>query len=253
MLDHDSLGVRGMQEAFSALWRTKVGAFVMAVLGLLLGIVGLLKDPLAGAIVFASLIIAGTLLGVYGLVLRVKLGDPLEVISGEDLWDLHDPCGRRATLMHRRRYRVMHDGTFAVRDMAHADGDLSPALNCGPEPFRAVDTFTADGYKNTIISLGQTQQRNDEIELYVERTYADSFRESSEYVRVTTVYQTIELKIRVLFPEGRPPKNPRLIEVSSWGRPQPLQVESTQAPRQELVVCLRKPKRGRQYTVSWDW
>lgn len=223
----------------------------LGLIGLALGVIGLFKEPLAGAIILAAIILAFSLLGFYGFILRTRMGDPYEVIESEDCWDLVDDAGQDAWFVRTRQLRFLQDSVSAVREAARGDGRITEDYDC--TPYKKADEFWSGGWHNVVISLRETKRRGDELPLTVKRHYLGSFTKSSESVDAMVTHDTRKHSIRVVFPADRPPKDVWFTRSSNTNRREPLTREGLNSGRQQVVKTIPTPRRGETYTISWDW
>ncbi len=242
---------RSLRDSVGLLWRTSMGSFVLAIVGIALGVLSLFKDPLAAAIVFAALLIALTTLGVYSLVIRTKLGDPFEVVAGTDHWEIADRTGNLAVITRDRELRALHDNLNSFFDYARGEGVISNAYGCAP--YHAVDHYTEAGWRISLISLRRSKKRGDVFKVSTKRDYKDAFLNDSEYVNVRIAYVTHDQTLRIHFPADRPPSNVKLATSENMSQTTDLQPRGLPDGRQRVEIALRSPKRGHTYTVQWDW
>jgi hypothetical protein len=244
----------GLRDALETVIRSRAVAFVLALVAVGLGVVALLKSPVAAAIVIAAVVLAFTAVGVYGLLLRDRFGGLWEIIEDTDEWDIQDSVGELVLLTKTRRLRFLQNGVFAIRDYAWGDGDYQDGYSCNPGV--AVDSFHHEGRHNVVVSLRETKQRGDVGDFQIQRTFVDSFRNESESVHADILTATQQLTIRVVFPPTRPPKRAWTTSHSAKAaqkKPHLLTPTGDPDGRQYIAHILRRPKLGEEYIVGWEW
>jgi|GEM_PF-2109746 len=248
----DSTLLRATREAFFTVVRSRTTSFLLAVTGLGLGVLALFTEPLAGAVLLSSLVLAFVAVGLYALILRDRFGGLYEVLDDESLWDLRDSAGTDALLTRTRTLRFLQDGVFAIRDYAWGNGDVLADYSC--DPGYPADYYSAGGRHNVVISLRDTKRRGDVDTYTIKRRTTDMFLGSSEWVSTETLQTTRRLTLTVLFPVSR-------IPVEAWldrsSRPEHarkrLRAEVHSGGRQKLSVTLHDPPLRETFTIWWRW
>jgi hypothetical protein len=244
--------VQGASEGFLTVARSPAASSGIAVLGLVAAALAYLKDPVAGAVILGSLIVAFSSLGVYALILRDRFGGLYETISDESDWDIHDSAGFEAVLVRRRRLHFLQNGVFAIRDYAWGDGDLLADYEISPGV--RADTYTVAGKRSVVISLRETKRRGDVETYLITRRMRNMFVKDSEWVATEVTLPTQEVKITVRFPADRPPQGAWLKQNSAPDhKQQKLPIEGGEDRRQTVSVRIQRPKLYETYTVWWKW
>jgi hypothetical protein len=244
----------GLRDALETVIRSRAVAFLLALVAVGLGVVALLKSPVAAAIVIAALVISFTAVGIYGLLLRDRFGGLWEIIADTDEWDIRDASGNLVLLTKSRKLRFLQNGVFAIRDYAWGDGQYEDGYSC--DPGVAVDNFRQEGRHNVVVSLRETKRRGDVGDFQIQRTFIDSFRNQSESVHADILTMTQQLTIKVMFPADRPPTRAWAISHSAKAaqkQPHTLSPKGAADGRQYVEHTLRRPKFGEEYIVGWDW
>lgn len=251
-IDPDNVALRGTREAIRTIASSRTAAFGVALFGIGLGVLGLFRNPFAGAIVLAAVFVAFSLVGVYGLILRNRFGGLYAIVDDVDVWEIKDATGQNATMTKTRTMRFLQDGVFAIRDYAWGKGDLRADYDCTPG--HPADYFTYDGRQNVLVSLRETKRRGD-IETYtIKRRCVGTFTESREWVQAEILHETKQLTMTVIFPPDRPPQRAWLSQRSrgqDWR--ENLVIDGTPSGQQRIEKILVEPRRGDAYTLSWDW
>ena len=106
---------------------------------------------------------------------RIGYHGMYEILDYHSTLDISDERGEHALLARREVIRFLQDNVVAIHDHAWGDGDIFAEYHC--QPGIPVD-FYQDGSKhNVLISLRETKNRGDIVELSIER---DSRRVSKE-------------------------------------------------------------------------
>jgi hypothetical protein len=211
----------------------------------------LFLDPVAGAIVFASLVVTSSLWAIFSLYIRERTGAPYEVLLNEQTWDLHDPTGQHATHIRRSIVRFLQNDTIAMRDYIWGDGPHI-ALDYTCQPGRAVDFHKFGSIWHVLISLDEVKHRGDTEEFRATRRMEGSFTESTEWVAFSAQKRTQAATVIVLFPKERPCKKYSL--TTDMGTVIPNSVEEDlDGDRQRLTVHVTKPPHRQPYILRWEW
>jgi hypothetical protein len=244
--------VQGASEAFLTVARSPVVSFVLGAVSLGLAILAFFASPLAGAIVFAALLLSFSGLGVYALILRDRFGGLYEAIVDESEWDIHDASGAEAVLTRKRKLRFLQNGVFAIRDYAWGDGDVLADYQCSPGV--RVDTYGAAGKKNIVISLRETKKRGDVETYLITRQMKDMFPAESEWVATEISLPTQTATISVRFPADRPPSGAWLRCSSDPDHVHAtLPIQGSPDGRHRIEARVPKPRLRETYTIWWDW
>jgi hypothetical protein len=244
----------GLSEAVGTVARSRSVGFGLAALAVALGVVALLKSPIAGAIIIGSLILVFAGVAFYGLILRDRFGGLWQIIDDIDEWDIPDDTGKLVLLTKTRKLRFLQNGVFAIRDYAWGSGKVDGNYSCAPG--HAADHFWHDGRHNVVVSLRETKRRGDIEDFTIKREFADSFCEDSESVHAEIMTETQQLTIKVVFPGSRPPTkawaSSRSDEAANKKHSK-LDIHGGVDGRQFVTHTLTRPKLGENYVVGWDW
>ena len=147
----------------------------------------------------------GSVLDVWELVGQVR--DRLsyhgmyEILEYDASLEIRDPRGEEASLVRHETIRFLQDNVVAIHDHAWGDGDLFAEYHC--QPGIAVD-FYQDGSKhNVLISLRETKNRGDVIDLWIERVIRGGLREQEEWLETEIDHRLKRLKLSIIFPRDR--------------------------------------------------
>ncbi len=227
-------------------------ALVLQIVGLLFGTLSSFLDPLAGALVFGSLVIVTSMWAIYSLYIRERAGAPYEVLEQDQVYDLYDPDGQEA--VHRRRFKIrfLQNDVIAIREYIWGDGPHI-ARNYTCRPGRIVDIHRYGPYWQALIALDEVKNRGDAGEYCSSRQLIGSFTSENEWVSLLIKHRTEKAAITVIMPEGRPAN--RWFLTTDFGTTEiPHGVEEAYTQnRQHLVVRLNRPPVNQNFTLRWEW
>ncbi len=151
-------------------------------------------------------LILSNVVEVWGLLaqIRERLGfhGMYEILSYDSTLEIQDDNGEEASLVRHEIIRFLQDNVVAIHDHAWGDGDLFAEYYC--QPGIPVD-FYEDGSKhNVLISLRETKNRGDILDLWVHRVIRGGFRQADEWLETEIDHLTKHLKLSILFPKNRP-------------------------------------------------
>ena len=220
--------------------------------GLGLGLVAFLKDPLPAAVVAAAFVVAVALFARSVQALDESYGGLYKFLESRDSWALEEG-GAKATNTKTRKVEYLQDEVFALRDYAWASGQVGPCRVIEGEA-RAVSPYDRDGFKHTIVLLDETRRRGDRDDLKIEWSFTNSFPQETEWVQVDVVHETVQLAIEVFFPLDRPPHKAWLLErVGGQETRSGLPIETESDGRHRVRHTYLNPPRGSAFTISWAW
>ncbi len=209
------------------------------------------REPVAGAILFASLALAATSVGIFFVWRRTRVGNPFAVIDYLAQWTIEEPDGHDVVYLRRLKVRVLRNNTYAMRDQVWGDGTIGPAQ---ADPGRVCDEFSDDdGRRTAVISLGEVKHRGDTGTYSVTRRIEGVFAEDPCFVQVEALADTRRLEIRVVFPRQRPPDSASFTRQRARHRREPLTIKGRPDGRQEVSKVVTHPARDELLTLSWQW
>lgn len=176
-----------------------------------------------------------------------------EIVDYDSTLELKDRRGRVATLERQQRVRFLQDNIIAYQDQAWGDGELFAAYKCSPGV--PVDRYR-DGFKwKVLISLRETKQRGEVTEFHLRRKIRNGFTKPNEWLQTELSHRTRHLRIRIIFPRGRPCQRALLIErnrnrTSELG---PDHFSALVDGRQMLSWETDRPRINELYTIRWQW
>ena len=187
--------------------------------------------------------------------LRSRIGyhGMYEVLEYDATLHILDPGGDTAYLSRHEVIRLLQDNVVAIHDHAWGDGDLFSEYQC--HPGKAVD-FYKDGSKhNVLISLRETKNRGDVIDLKVERVVKGGLLERDEWLETQVDHWMKRLKLSVIFPKERHCQRATLTCRSS-NETLPLEGKHfsfLSDGRQQLTWETSHPRLHDLYTLKWRW
>lgn len=176
-----------------------------------------------------------------------------EVMEYESTLELLDRAGKEAIFHKRQRVRYLQDHIIAYQDQAWGDGRILQNYQCTPG--YPVDRYQL-GHKTLIlISLREVKRRREIDEFNIHWKIHNGFRKKQESWETEISHRTKQLRIRVIFPLGRPPLRRICIEASRQNIFPITEEYQQQLPdgRSQVLFELKKPRLNERYILKWDW
>jgi hypothetical protein len=187
--------------------------------------------------------------------LRHKIGyhGLYEILEYDATLEIMDPRGEDAIIGRHEVIRFLQDNVVAIHDHAWGEGELFAEYQC--QPGIPVD-FYEDGSKyNILISLRETKNRGDLIDLRIERGIKGGFPQKDEWLETEIDHWVEHLKLSIVFPEERPCRRATLRQRSTnetialnGGH-----FSFLSDGRQILTWQTNRPKLHDLYTIKWSW
>jgi len=176
-----------------------------------------------------------------------------EILDYDSTLEILDPNGGKAILTRREAIRFLQNNVVAIHDHAWGDGDIFADYHC--QPGVPVD-FYEDGSKhNILISLRETKDRGDVIELWVQRAIEHGLIKNQEWLETEIDHWMKHLKLSIIFPQKRPCQRATLSRRST-GKTDLLSrthFSSLPSGKQKLTWETSSPKLHDLYTIKWTW
>lgn len=176
-----------------------------------------------------------------------------EVLEWENVLEIHDKNGKKATFRKREKVRFLQDNIIAYQDQAWGDGEI--LLNYKCTPGNEADRYRS-GYRTYIlISLREVKQKGDLEDFNIQWDMKNSFLRDREQWETHIGHRVKHLKISVIFPRSRPPITVSIIE----GNRKRTRIlggkEKTQLPDGRWRVTWEedRPRLFENYIINWDW
>lgn len=176
-----------------------------------------------------------------------------EILDYRSTLELLEPNGGEARLTRREVIRFLQDNVVGIHDHAWGDGQIFASYRC--QPGVPVD-FYEDGSKhNILISLRETKNRGDVVELWIERGIRGGFDNTEEWLETEIDHLMKKLQLSIIFPKSRPCRRATL---SRRSRAEVISLSQNHLAllpdgRQKLTWCTRTPKLHDRYTIKWGW
>lgn len=176
-----------------------------------------------------------------------------EILEYESILDLLDERGKVARLTKRQRVKFLQDSVLAFQDYGWGDGETFASYTCSPGV--VVDRYQEGDRWNLLISLRETKNSGDVEEFHIERCIKGGFTGQEEWSQVEIRHKTRCLRMRVIFPKGRPCRSARLITRSRHTSRTlgPEHLHELPDGRQQLIWETRDIKQMEVYTLKWRW
>lgn len=185
---------------------------------------------------------------------KIRYHGMYEILDYDATLEIKDAKGRRAVLTRREVIRLLQDNVVALHDHVWGDGEPFAKYQC--QPGVPVD-FYEDGSKhNVLISLRETKNRGDVIELWIERVIREGLLEEREWFETEIDHLMRKLQLAIIFPKTRPCRRATLSRRST-SKTTLLSFEKHFAllpdGRQKLTWKTNRPKLHDRYTIKWVW
>ncbi|MCH7662895.1 MAG: hypothetical protein IH859_03385 [Chloroflexi bacterium] len=176
-----------------------------------------------------------------------------EVLEYETTLELHDHQGEKATVNKRQKVRYLQDNIIAYQDQAWGDGEILIDYKCSPgEP---ADQYQFDHKTIILISLREIKNKGDVDEFHITWRIKNGFVTETESWATYIQHRTKRLKVKIIFPENRPPLRATLIE-SNRRRSHALKEKAKQQlpdGRWQIKWEKENPKLFENYLIEWQW
>jgi len=176
-----------------------------------------------------------------------------EVLEYETVLELLDREGIEATIYKRQKVRYLHDHIIAYQDQAWGDGEILVDYKCSPG--HPVDRYQF-GHKTIIlISLREEKTKGDIDEFNIQWGMKDGFRKPVESWSTVNQHMTKNLKVRVIFPESRPPLAVTILAGKRRKEHTLGDISKIKLPdgRWQVTWEMSKPKLYEEYILKWKW
>ncbi|MCB9112234.1 MAG: hypothetical protein H6634_13405 [Anaerolineales bacterium] len=176
-----------------------------------------------------------------------------EVIEYDSTLELHDSHGKEATFTKRKKIRYLQNDIIAYQDYGWGDGEQF--VDYQAKPGVPVDRYKI-GYKTYIlISLRDVKNRGDTDEFNIQWKIKNGFLKPDGFWETDVSSRTRRLRMSVVFPKGRPPRNVRLVEnnirkTTNLGSDT---VQRTANGHWKITWEKYKPRLFEHYIIRWDW
>lgn len=197
------------------------------------------------------------LLGIWDIISRLydkfRYHGPYEILDYDSTLDVRDPKGVRAVLTRSEEIRFLQDNIVAIHDHAWGDGELFAKYQC--QPGVPVDIYEDGSKYNILISLRETMNKGDSIQLWIERVIKRGFCEKEEWLETEIDHWMHKLKIAIIFPKERPCRRAILSRRSTTYATLLTEEHFALLPdgRQKLSWGTDHPKLHDCYTIKWVW
>ena len=176
-----------------------------------------------------------------------------EILVYDSTLEILDAKGKKAVVTRQEVVRFLQDNVVAIHDHAWGDGEQFAKYRC--QPGVPVD-FYEDGSKhNVLISLRETRNRGDVVELWIERVIRNGFLKKEEWFETEIDHLMRTFKRSVIFPKKRPCRRATLSRRSTGKTTLLSQKHFALLPdgRQKLTWETKRPKLHDRYTIKWAW
>ncbi|MFW6116385.1 MAG: hypothetical protein ACOC6F_01540 [bacterium] len=176
-----------------------------------------------------------------------------EILDYDSTLEILDSKGKKAVLTRREVIRFLQNNVVAIHDHAWGDGDIFADYRC--QPGVPVD-FYEDGSKhNILISLRETKDRGDVIDLWVERVINNGLIKDHEWLETEIDHWMKHLTLSIIFPRDRPCRRATLSRRSTGKTIELPQKHFALMPdgRHKLTWETNSPKLHDRYTIKWTW
>ena len=176
-----------------------------------------------------------------------------EVLEYESTLELKDLKGKQAFFRKREKVRYLQENIIAYQDQAWGDGRVLQNYRCTPGT--PVDIYRPGKTTYILVSLREVKNLGNIDEFNIEWGIANGFVRPDEIWETEVRHRTKILKMRIIFPKGRPPLGVSLIE-NLRRRTSALDNKNiTRLPdgRWQVQWQTNKPKLHESYILKWKW
>ena len=176
-----------------------------------------------------------------------------EVLDYETTLELLDRKGKQASLEKREKVRYLQNHILAYQDQAWGDGESLIDYRCTPgEP---VDRYKPGRKTYILISLREVKHRGDVNVFNIEWGIREGFIRDRELWETEIRHRTKRLKVKVIFPESRPPKKVSLVEGMRQRTRALGENTKVRLPdgRWQVTWETRQPRLYERYSLQWEW
>ena len=138
-----------------------------------------------------------------------------EVVEYESTLELKDQRGKKAAFKKREKARYLQDNVIAYQDQAWGDGEILVNYRCAPG--MPVDRHRSGHKTHILISRREVKNKGDIDEFNIEWSIHQGFLQPMGYWETHVMHRTRHLKVNVIFPESRPPRQATLVEGNRQG------------------------------------
>ena len=176
-----------------------------------------------------------------------------EVLEYESTLELLDNKGRSARFQKREQVRYRQNNIIAYQDHAWGDGEILLNYRCAPG--LVVDRYHPGQKTFLLISLREPKRRNRVDEFNIDWAIKNGFIRSEELWETEIKHRTKQLKVRILFPESRPPKAVSVVEQLRRRRRQlgPESIRRLADGRWSVSWKSIRPRLNERYQLHWEW
>lgn len=176
-----------------------------------------------------------------------------EVLEFESTLELLDPNGICAKVSKRQKVRYLQDHIIAYQDQAWGDGEILIDYKCIPGVL--VDQYQFGHKTINLISLREEKNRDSIDDIRIIWRMNNSFLREKESWATSIQHKTNQLRVNLIFPKSRPPKNISLVECKTKKVKKLGDELKTQLPDERWLVTWQcnKPILNEEYILEWKW
>jgi hypothetical protein len=191
-----------------------------------------------------------------GGLLPIQLGGyqaVYDVLRYQTSLELLDPQGQVAIIHHEQTLRVLQNGVVGLYHQVWGDGELFADYAVAPGV--VGDRFRLGSRHITLISLREVKNRGDIVRLRIRRKVVGGWTHAEEWLETQVNHQLRSLRVSVLFPAVRPPREVSLMAEAA-GTSHGLDRRHWHRDARGRVVLVwrkRRPPVGEIYLLRWRW
>ena len=176
-----------------------------------------------------------------------------EVLEYESTLELKDRGGNRAVFRKREKVRYQQDSVIAYQDQAWGDGEILVNYRCTPGT--PVDRYRSGFKTYVLISRREVKSRGEVDEFNIEWRIRKGFLRRTEQWETYVTHRTKELKVNVIFPKSRPPREVTLVEGHRQRSHELGQNAQRLLPdgRWQVSWETHNPRLYENYIIQWKW
>lgn len=176
-----------------------------------------------------------------------------KVLKHEVTLELLDTKGKKAKIQKHQKVEFQQNNVIAYQDQGWGDGEIFVDYQCSPG--KVADQYQIGSKQYILISLRKVMNRGDVENLEISWNHLDGYTRSTEQWETEISHKTDKLKLKIIFPLGRPA---RKIYCSERLRKRTKQLEPEaigKLPdgRQYATFEVNKPRLYEGYGFHWEW
>lgn len=176
-----------------------------------------------------------------------------EVKEYESTLELKDTKGKLAFVSKNEKVAYLQDHIIAYQDQAWGDGKILQGYRCSPG--YPVDFYRLGHKTQILISLRDVRNKGDSDVFKIQWKMKNGFLLKNGFWATEINHNTRRLKVNIIFPMNRPPRNVLLVEQDKQRSIELGNTAISQLPDERWLVYWEKsqPHLFESYILKWEW